>query len=388
MYHWNPWILNQQVSKKDAPMSPCLHFGENFDLPIQLDSMGKYLLSPEQNPIYICPDSEFFLKEADEKRDKIWEMIKERTDLDFIIITKKIDRVKDCLPKDWGMGYDNVTLSCLCTNQTQADLSIPIFLNLPLKYRELYLEPLLGPIDLLKYLKDHRILKVTCGGDENEGGSPCDYQWILSLKDQCQATGTDFYFKQTGNRFIMKGKEYRIGRKDQIRQADKANINLQFNQKKNIPFGQQKTLGVEAGFSEFEEMDFSQLMSLQEAASKEVYEDLFYRLGKSKFRSRFQLKEEDFKYIEEKGLDVIESHARDFITKRLGPKEPEHDGKQTPMRGHPIFIGQHATATCCRGCLYKWHHIPEHIPLSQKEIDYIVNVLMEWVKKQLNNRNN
>ena len=80
-------------------------------------------------------------------------------------------------------------------------------------------------------------------------------------------------------------------------------------------------------------------------------------LSKSKFRSGFKLKEKEKEYIKEKGMDTIESHAYDFITKRLAPKEIINDGKQTPMKGHPVFIAQHATATCCRGCLYKWHQI-------------------------------
>ena len=80
-------------------------------------------------------------------------------------------------------------------------------------------------------------------------------------------------------------------------------------------------------------------------------------LSKSKFRSSFSLKKTDKKYINDKGLDLIESHAYDFVNKRLAPSIIPNDGKQTPMRGHPVFIAQHATATCCRNCLYKWHKI-------------------------------
>lgn len=111
--------------------------------------------------------------------------------------------------------------------------------------------------------------------------------------------------------------------------------------------------------------------------------DLWNRLSKSKFRSSFQLTEKDFRYIQEKGLNVIENHARDFISKRLAPNQILNDGKQTPMRGHPVFIAQHATATCCRGCLYKWHKIPMNRELRKEEIDYIVVVIMEWIRRQL-----
>ena len=111
--------------------------------------------------------------------------------------------------------------------------------------------------------------------------------------------------------------------------------------------------------------------------------DLWNRLSKSKFRSSFQLTEKDFQYIQEKGINVIENHARDFILKRIAPSQILNDGKQTPMRGHPVFVAQHATATCCRGCLYKWHRIPMNRELKKEEIDYIVAVIMKWIQRQL-----
>ena len=90
-----------------------------------------------------------------------------------------------------------------------------------------------------------------------------------------------------------------------------------------------------------------------------VYQgDLWKRLSQSKFRSSFTLKANDRHYVLEKGMDTVRSHATDFVRDRLAPAEPKNDGKQTPMRGHPVFIAQHATGTCCRSCLEKWHHIP------------------------------
>lgn len=107
------------------------------------------------------------------------------------------------------------------------------------------------------------------------------------------------------------------------------------------------------------------------------------KLNKSKFRSSFHLKESDFKYIEQKSIDTIKSHAYDFITKKLAPLNPTNDGKQTPMHGHPVFIAQHATATCCRGCLNKWYNIPLDRPLTQKEIDFVVEIIMEWINREI-----
>jgi len=109
---------------------------------------------------------------------------------------------------------------------------------------------------------------------------------------------------------------------------------------------------------------------------------IFDRLSKSKFRSRFHLSTKELEYIKEKGLDKIEEHAKDFVSKRLSPSVILNDGKQTPMRGHPVFIAQHATATCCRGCIEKWHKIPKGKSLSSKEQEYIVKVIMTWIKLQ------
>lgn len=107
------------------------------------------------------------------------------------------------------------------------------------------------------------------------------------------------------------------------------------------------------------------------------------RLSKSKFRSRFYLDQKDKKYVEEKGLETVRSHAYELITKRLAPEVIPNDGKQTPMRGHPVFKAEHATATCCRECLYKWHRIEKNKELTSKEIDYVVDVIMEWIKDQM-----
>ncbi len=115
-----------------------------------------------------------------------------------------------------------------------------------------------------------------------------------------------------------------------------------------------------------------------------VYEgNLWKRLSQSKFRSSFSLKANDRSYVSEKGMDKVREHACDFIRKRLAPAEIANDGKQTPMRGHPVFVAQHATATCCRGCLEKWHHIPKGRALTEGEQEYVVGVIMEWIGREM-----
>jgi len=106
-------------------------------------------------------------------------------------------------------------------------------------------------------------------------------------------------------------------------------------------------------------------------------------LSRSKFRSSFKLKEWDKKYIYDKGIDKIKEHAYDFINKRLASKKIDNDGKQTPMKGHPVFIAQHATGTCCRGCLYKWHNISKDKELTINEQNYIVELIMTWINKNI-----
>ena len=106
-------------------------------------------------------------------------------------------------------------------------------------------------------------------------------------------------------------------------------------------------------------------------------------LTKSRFRSSFRLDKKDRLYIQKLGLTKIESHAKDFMESRLGPAKPHKDGKQTPFKGHPVFKAQHATATCCRGCLSKWYKIPKNRPLTSSEVDHSIAVIMAWIRKVL-----
>ena len=112
-------------------------------------------------------------------------------------------------------------------------------------------------------------------------------------------------------------------------------------------------------------------------------EEMLVKLSKSKFRNSFHLNKKLKEYVNEKSIDVIKTHAYDFINARLKPKYIPNDGKQTPMKGHPVFIAQHATATCCRSCLYKWHKINKDKELTQREVDYIVNIIMLWIEKEM-----
>ena len=115
----------------------------------------------------------------------------------------------------------------------------------------------------------------------------------------------------------------------------------------------------------------------------QTIEQALEKLQRSDFRAKFHLSARERAYAEEKGMDVIRKHAAQFVAERLAPAEPLHDGKQTPMRGHPVFIAQHATATCCRGCIYKWHKMRPGKELSKVQQEYLVDVIMTWIEGEM-----
>ena len=108
----------------------------------------------------------------------------------------------------------------------------------------------------------------------------------------------------------------------------------------------------------------------------------FQHWRRARFRSRFCLGLKERAYLADKTLPVVLEHGRKFVEERLAPAEPKNDGRQTPMRGHPIFIAQHATATCCRGCLEKWHRIPHGQPLTPEQVQYVLSVLTRWLSAE------
>ncbi len=115
---------------------------------------------------------------------------------------------------------------------------------------------------------------------------------------------------------------------------------------------------------------------------KRDIDELFAVLGRSKFRSRFRLSGKEAEYLRHKGLAAVLEQARDFVMTRLADANPGNDGRQTPTKNHPVFIAQHATGTCCPKCLEKWHEIPEGKPLTDKQVDYVVGVIAQWLTKQ------
>lgn len=116
----------------------------------------------------------------------------------------------------------------------------------------------------------------------------------------------------------------------------------------------------------------------------QTIEEALVKLSNSKFRSSFHLSRKDISYIDEKGMDTIRKHCEDFVAKRLAPAVIPNDGSQTPMRGHPVFLAQHACACCCRGCLFKWYRVKPGTELNEIQQKKIVNLLMTWIEKEYN----
>lgn len=198
---------------------------KNFDLPVRRKRNGDYKI-PSGTFVYTCFTSDFFVKDADEWRAEAWEMMYQRNDLHFMMITKRIDRLMECLPDNWGDGYDNVTICCTVENQECADYRLPIYKNAPIKHKIIICEPLLERIDLSAYSIGEWVEQIVAGGESGYEARPCDFEWIVELRRVCIENNVSFWFKQTGSKFIKEGKMYNVKRQFQHSQARKAGINL------------------------------------------------------------------------------------------------------------------------------------------------------------------
>lgn len=198
---------------------------KNFDLPIRKKRNGEYNIPPHTF-VYTCFTSDFFVEDADPWRTQAWEMIHERSDLHFLMITKRIDRLIQCLPENWGDGYDHVTICCTVENQACADYRLPIYKAVPIKHKIIICEPLLEYINLRPYHIGEWIEQVVAGGESGYDTRPCDFDWIMELHDVCAENNISFWFKQTGAKFIKDGKLYHIKRQFQHAQARKAGVNF------------------------------------------------------------------------------------------------------------------------------------------------------------------
>lgn len=198
-----------------------------FKYPLSKDRSGKYKIKSGEM-ISVCMTSDFFLEEADEWRDEAWDMMRTRSDVIFLLLTKRPERIKDCLPFDWEDGWENIFLNVTCENQSRADERIPILLDLPFKHKGLHCAPLLGPLDIGKYLDSGEIEQIACGGENYGGVRPCDYEWVKKLREDAVSRDITFCFMETGTSFIKDGKKHTIRSKQmQNEQAFKSGLTYQ-----------------------------------------------------------------------------------------------------------------------------------------------------------------
>ncbi len=210
---------------------------ESFDLPVRIlrsgKNKGRYKV-PHGSHIYTCFSSDFFHPDADEWRGEAWEMIYERSDCSFFMITKRPERIEAHLPPNWGNGWKHVIIAVTCENQEMADQRLPIYLSLPLYNHSVMIEPMLTAVDLHPFIEKYRmdggkpvIRHVSVGGESGSDARACDYAWVERLHAQCAENQITFYYHQTGARLIKDGKLYKIPRSLQHVQAHKAGLDME-----------------------------------------------------------------------------------------------------------------------------------------------------------------
>ena len=232
--NWEPWTGCYPISDGCAN---CYFYGPNakrygqneikrtdkFDWPIRKNNKGEYNIKGGKI-LPTCFATDFFIPESDEWRKDAWAIIKERQDIDFLILTKRIDRFLVSLPDDWGEGYDNVNIGCTVETQDTADKRLPLFLSYPIKRRFVACAPLLESIDLSPYLDG--IQHVTVGGETGRNARVCNYEWVLKIRERCVIANKTFWFKNSGSFFEKDGVIKKINPFDQTALAKSFNIDI------------------------------------------------------------------------------------------------------------------------------------------------------------------
>lgn len=235
---WNPWrgchkysegCRHCYIYKGDAKRgieTNQIIKTKGFDAPVQVKSDGTYRMKGGQI-VYLCFSTDFLLEEADSWRGECWKMIRQRSDLQFLFLTKRINRFLQCIPSDWEDGYDNVTVGCTVENQVCADNRLALFAQLPIKHKNIICQPLIEAVRMEQHLKGVDLVVV--GGESDRYARPLNYSWVLSIREQCIRQGINFEFRQCGTYFIKDDKQYTLQTKDLCKQAKLANININYN---------------------------------------------------------------------------------------------------------------------------------------------------------------
>lgn len=234
---WNPWKGCHRCSEgckycyihkgraRRGESRDAVIPSKSFDAPLKRDKNGGYKIKSGER-VFLCFSSDFLLEDADPWRPRCWEAIRARPDLDFLFLTKRITRFMNCIPPDWGAGYHNVTVGCTVENQQNADEKLAFFSRLPIKHKNIILQPLIGPVNIAPYLDGVEL--VVLGGESDKNARPLNYDWVLDVRRQCEDSCVSFEFRQCGTHFVKDGKRYTIPTKYLCSQARKANIDLHF----------------------------------------------------------------------------------------------------------------------------------------------------------------
>lgn len=241
---WNPWHGCKKISEgcqncymyfldaqREKSGADIFRVKNNFDYPLHKDRNGNYKIKSGEY-LRVCMTSDFFLEEADIWRPQAWEIIKKRSDVVFILITKRPERVLENLPKNWNDGWENIWFHVTTENQKRADERIPILLDLPFKHKGIMVAPFIGKVSIAKYLESGQIENIWAGGENYNGARPLFYDWVKLLSDECKQNDVTFAFFETGNVFIKDGKK--LSQKDKIEQTKNAYL-LDLNYESSKP---------------------------------------------------------------------------------------------------------------------------------------------------------
>lgn len=211
---WNPWRGCHRHSEgcrycyihkgdvKRGVDTNVIEKSPKFNAPIAVNKRGEYTMKSGQL-IYCCFSTDFLLEDADPWREECWRMMKLRPDLHFLFLTKRIERLSHCLPSDWGDGYENVTIGCTAETQAIAHERLSLFMHLPIRHRNIILQPMLEEINIVPYLCGTELVLV--GGEYDRNARPFHYEWALSVREQCVQNGVAFRFRQCGSNFVQNG---------------------------------------------------------------------------------------------------------------------------------------------------------------------------------------
>jgi len=232
MVIWNPWVgckkcsegckfcyIHKNNIKRDANI---ITKTKDFYKPIEKNNKNEYKI--KSGIVYLGFSTDFLIEEADVWRDECFKMIKERKDLKFLFLTKRIDRFDSIVPKDWDDGYDNLIVGCTVENQKNVDYKLSIFKKLNIKHKYIICQPLLEKIDISSYLDDIELVVV--GGESDYNARTLDYNWVLEIRKECLKKNVSFEFRQCGTHFLKDSKMYYLKTSELCKTARELNINL------------------------------------------------------------------------------------------------------------------------------------------------------------------